>query len=213
MSVIQNSNAQHGFTPSSQQDFSNVLSSLENAGGQTPLTNSQRADMLRLMNNSSASNYRSANNSTDNALINSTPPSGPPNFGRALASTGADLNQLAKLQAEQDKSVQNLTNLLQPLSPTGSIPGLGDGTDVPPAPLDIDAFLSANHDYFNEFPTDQNYDFGADTSANNNLDFGSYQDNDELFGDLPPQSSAQPQVVQMEVVKSRVSRQVRIQLR
>ena len=192
MSLIQDSNARLGSTASNQQDFSNVLSSLENAGGQTPLTTSQRADMLRLMNNSSASNNRSVNSSNDNALINSTPPSGPANFGRALASTGADLNQLAKLQAEQDKSVQNLTNLLQPLSPTGSIPGLGDGTDIPPAPLDIDAFLSSGRgDYFNDFPSDQNFDFGADNSVSNNLDFGNYQDNDELFGDLPPQSSGQ----------------------
>ncbi|RMZ87944.1 hypothetical protein DV736_g4825, partial [Chaetothyriales sp. CBS 134916] len=187
MSVIQHANAQHGSTPSSQQDFSNVLSSLENAEGRTPLSTSERADMLRLMNNSAGSGSHGNN---DNALINATPPSGPTDFDRALASTTADLDQLAKLQADQDRSVQNLTNLLQPLSPTGSIPGLGDGADVPPAPLDIDAFLKANHDYFNDFPGDPNYDSVAGGIAGDQkLDFGNYQDNDELFGDLPPVSS------------------------
>ncbi|KAI9871170.1 MAG: stress-responsive transcription factor hsf1, partial [Watsoniomyces obsoletus] len=70
--------------------------------------------------------------------------------------------RLAKLQAEQDKSVQNLTNLLQPLSPTGSIPGIHDGASLPPPPLDIDDFLNHN-EYFNDFPSDGagNYDFSA----------------------------------------------------
>ncbi|RMZ77271.1 hypothetical protein DV738_g4506, partial [Chaetothyriales sp. CBS 135597] len=187
MSVIQHANAQHGSTPSNQQEFSKVLSSLENAEGQAPLSRSERADMLRLMSNSAGAGS-DVNN--DNALVNALPPSGPVNFDRVLASTTADLDHLAKLQAEQDRSVQNLTNLLQPLSPTGSIPGLGDGADVPPVALDIDAFLKANHDYFNDLPSDANYEFGPDgTVRDQTLDFGNYQDNDELFKDLPPQSS------------------------
>ncbi|RMZ83909.1 hypothetical protein DV737_g1462, partial [Chaetothyriales sp. CBS 132003] len=100
MSVIRQANAHHASAPSSQQDFSNVLSSLENAEGQTPLSSSERADMLRLMHNSASH----GNSNDNNALINATPPAGPANFDRVLASTTADLDQLAKLQASQDRS-------------------------------------------------------------------------------------------------------------
>lgn len=192
MTMIQSANARNNSaSPSTpQQDFNNVLNSLEASGGTGPLNTSQRADVLRMINNSTHQPSGS-----DNALINSTPPPGPANFHRRLASTNADLDHLAKLQAEQDKSVQNLTNLLQPLSPTGSIPGIGDGQSLPPPPLDIDDFLNHN-EYFADFPTDANgnYDFGNTglgnttgghgTGDNGGLDFGEYKDDDELFGNF-----------------------------
>jgi heat shock transcription factor, other eukaryote len=191
MSMIQNANARNnsgGNSPSTPaQDFSNVLNSLESSNSGGPLSNSQRADMLRMINNTT--NQPAGN---DNALINSTPPPGPANFHRRLASTQADLDQLAKLQAEQDKSVQNLTNLLQPLSPTGSIPGIHDNQSLPPPPLDIDDFLNHN-EYFADFPSDGNgnYDFGStglndnQQNDNSNLDFNDYRDDDELFSNIP----------------------------
>ncbi|KEF63597.1 uncharacterized protein A1O9_01575 [Exophiala aquamarina CBS 119918] len=198
MSMIQNANARNSASPSTpQQDFNSVLNSLEASGGTGPLNSSQRSEVLRMMNDSARQPSGS-----DNALINSTPPPGPANFHRNLASTNADLDHLAKLQAEQDKSVQNLTNLLQPLSPTGSIPGIGDGQSLPAPPLDIDDFLN-NSDYFTDFPTDANgnYDFGntglGNTSTNHNtagtsgLDFGDYKDDDELFGNLSQSSKQQ----------------------
>ena len=188
LSVIQNSNARNSSAGTPAADFSNVLNSLENAGGNSPLTNSQRTDMLRMMNNSSRQG-------ADSALVNSTPPPGPSHFDRQLANTKADLDNLAKLQAEQDKSVQNLTNLLQPLSPTGSIPGIHDGSSLPPPPLDIDDFLNHN-EYFGEFPSEGggNYDFNGSGDQNlsqSGLDYGGYNDDDELFGNLPPASSQQ----------------------
>lgn len=193
MSLIQNANARNNATNTSgtptspAQDFSNVLSSLESSTGAGPLNKSQRADVLKMINNST-----NQPPGKDNALINSTPPSGPANFHRRLESTQADLEQLAKLQAEQDKSVQNLRNLLQPLSPTGSIPGIGEGQSVPPAPLDIDDFLGQN-DYFTDFPSDGigNYEFGntglgpgSNTGTADGLNFVDYKDDDELFGNL-----------------------------
>ena len=181
MSVIQNSNARNSEPGTPAADFSNVLNSLQNSGGQSPLTSSQRADMLRLINNSS-------NQEGDNALVNATPPSMSNNYDRRLASTRADLDNLARLQAEQDKSVQNLTHLLQPLSPTGSIPGLGDGMDVAPPPLDIDAFLNHN-DYFTNSPSDGNSNFDFDNTANNDgFRYENYNnDEEELFAGVPPQ--------------------------
>ena len=179
MSVIQNSNARS--TPSTPADFTNVLNSLENNGGNTPLTQSQRANVLRLMNDS-------AGQGGNNALVNATPPAMPTEYSRNLQRSRADIESLARLQAEQDKSVQNLTELLQPLSPTGSIPGIHDGQNLPPPPLDIDNFL--NQDYFNDFPSDGagNYDFsGASNGANMNMNFNDLPtgDDDELFADVP----------------------------
>jgi hypothetical protein len=61
---------------------------------------------------------------------------------------------------------------------------------MPPTLLDIDAFLSQNHDYVNDFPSDQTFSFDStDNTGTNHLNFSYDQDNDELFRDLPPQSS------------------------
>ena len=176
MSVIQNTNARHSLPGTPAADFSNVLNSLENSGGNAPLTSSQRADMLRLIHNSS-------NQAGDNALVSPTPPSPLNNYDRKLASTKADLDHLARMQADQNRSVQNLTNLLQPLSPSGSIPGIGDGTSVPPPPLDIDDLLN-QQDYFNDFPAEgTEYDFSAN---GNGFNFDNLPEVDDapLFADV-----------------------------
>ena len=176
MSVIQNTNARNSLPDTPVADFSNVLTSLENSGGNAPLTSSQRADMLRLINNSS-------NQAGDNALVSPNPPSPFNNYDRKLASTKADLDHLAKMQADQDRSVQNLTNLLQPLSPSGSIPGIGDGTNIPPPPLDIDDLLN-QQEYFNDFPAEgPDYDFATNGSGFN-FDSLPEVDDDDLFGDV-----------------------------
>jgi heat shock transcription factor, other eukaryote len=177
MSVIQNTNARNSLPGTPAADFSNVLNSLENAGGNGPLTGSQRAEMLRLINNSS-------NQAGDNALVSPNPPSLLSNYDRKLASTKADLDHLAKMQAEQDRSVQNLTNLLQPLSPSGSIPGIGDGTNVPPPPLDIEDILNSSGEYFNDFPGEgTDYDFATNGSGFN-FEALPEVDDGPLFGDV-----------------------------
>lgn len=184
LSVIQNTNARTSTPGTPAPDFSNVLSSLENSGGGSPLTNTQRADMLRLIHNQG-----SPSNAGDNALTSPNPPPMLNNYDRRLAATKSDLDSLAKMQADQDRSVQNLTNLLQPLSPTGSIPGLGDGADVQPPPLDIDDFLSSSANYFTDFPPEQNFDFnGPDVNSaatTNGMNFADLGDgDDELFGNV-----------------------------
>ena len=185
LSVIQNTNARNSTPGTPASDFSNVLNSLETSGGGSPLTSSQRADMLRLIHNQG-----SASNTGDNALTSPNPPPMPKNFDRQLAATKSDLDFLAKMQADQDRSVQNLTNLLQPLSPTGSIPGLGDGGDVQPPPLDIEDFLNNTANYLSDFPSDHNFDFnGTDldnqTTSTNGINFANLADgDDELFGNI-----------------------------
>lgn len=179
MDVIQNTNARNS-TPNNNADLSNMISDLQNAGGSNPLNATQRADMLRLINNTGG------NKSTgDNALINTTPPPYPSNFDRQLANSKANYDSLAKMQAEQDKSVQNLTNLLQPLSPSGSIPGLHDNTNLPPAPWDVDDFLNAGTDYFNDFGSDGvNFDIN-NLSTDTKPAAQGFDDYDDMFKNVP----------------------------
>ncbi|OJJ43989.1 hypothetical protein ASPZODRAFT_72335 [Penicilliopsis zonata CBS 506.65] len=166
MSVIQNSNARSGLPTTSFSDFPNVLSSLETSGGNVPLTPNQRADMLRLMANETGTvNPGGAAVSPNNALMTPTPPPMPQNYSGRLANTRLEIDNLVKMQAQQDRSVQNLTHLLQPLSPNGNIPGLGAGhaadPNLPPPPLDLDQIF--NDDYFTDI---------ADLEHNKNeLDF------------------------------------------
>ncbi|CAI7571789.1 unnamed protein product [Penicillium viridicatum] len=147
MSVIQNSNARNGLS-TNFSEFPNVLSSLENHGGNVPLTANQRADMLRLMANETNSSEPNAGGSPNNALISPNPPPMPHNYSGRLASTRQEIDNLVKMQAEQDRSVQNLTSLLQPLSPNGTIPGIDSEGNVPPPPLDLDQIF--NNDYFTD---------------------------------------------------------------
>lgn len=164
MSVIQNSNARNGI-PTNFSEFPNVLSSLENAGGNVPLTQNQREDMLRLMGNEINTANPAGSNSQNNALTTPNPPPMPPNYSGRLASTRQEIDNLVKMQAEQDRSVQNLTNLLQPLSPNGTIPGLGEGDgSVPPPPLDLDQIF--NNDYFTDIgDTDNEKKFNLDDNG------------------------------------------------
>jgi heat shock transcription factor len=167
MSVIQNTNARNGI-PTTFAEFPNVLSSLETSGGNSPLTPNQRADMLRLMANESHTDPNIPVPS-NNALMTPTPPPMPHNYNGRLANTRAEIDNLMKMQAEQDRCVQNLTNLLQPLSPTGTIPGLagGENGSAPPPVLDLDQIF--HNDYFTDIGdldhNKPNIDFGDTTSS------------------------------------------------
>ncbi|EEP79158.1 hypothetical protein UREG_04004 [Uncinocarpus reesii 1704] len=209
MSLIQNSNARNNINPG-VPDFPTVLSSLENSGGNSPLTATQRADMLRLIANESHASDPSTIASPNNALITPNPPPMPHNYPSRLANSRAQFDQLAKMQAEQDRSVQNLTNMLQPLSPTGLIPGLepDNHSNIPPPPLDLDQIFNSG-DYFSDY-TSMNANKGGmgahgntqggDTNeglgdplasqANDLFDFDKLQSDPvgDLFGDANPDS-------------------------
>lgn len=177
MNVINDTNARNS-TPNNDTDFSNMISDLQNSGGNNPLNPAQRADMLRMINNTGGNKTNG-----DNALINTTPPPYPNSFNRGLANSKANYDSLAKMQAEQDKSVQNLTNLLQPLSPSGSIPGIHDDTSLPPAPWNVDDFLNADQGYFDSFGSD-----GANFDLNNTDDSiaaPAFNDYDDMFSGVP----------------------------
>jgi heat shock transcription factor, other eukaryote len=184
MSMIQSSNAANGIQ-TTFSDFPNIVSSLETSGGNSALTPKQRADMLRqIARDTNISDPSVA--SSNNALISPTPPPMPDNYSAQLASTRNEIDNLMKMQAEQDRSVQNLTNLLQPLSPTGNIPGIADG-NVPPPSLDLDQIFNS-HDYFTDMgdlDTKDHFDIGDTSTAEPTQTYKTTTDdrnsNDELF--------------------------------
>ena len=143
-----------------QLDFSTALTQYQNGNVNSPLTPLQRNEILNLM----AQDTNAGRD--DTALISSS-------LGRManisqLGISREELDLLSKLQAEQDSKVQQLANMIQPLSPTGSIPGLatdgsgnvgggGSGPYDAPGPLDLDQIFSSG-DYFT-----------ADDLNNNNI--------------------------------------------
>ncbi|KAL4882239.1 hypothetical protein BJY04DRAFT_187507 [Aspergillus karnatakaensis] len=181
MSVIQNTNARNGI-PTTYSDFPNVLSSLETSGGNVPLTPNQRADMLRLMANETSPDSGGPT-SQNNALISPIPPPMPHNYSTRLANTRSEIDNLMKMQAEQDRSVQNLTNLLQPLSPNGTIPGIGADGAVPPPPLELDHIF--NNDYFTDFAEYVPQDRG-------NLEYGDTADASHAAPTVEPAATTGP---------------------
>ncbi|KAF2999448.1 stress-responsive transcription factor hsf1 [Curvularia kusanoi] len=155
LSAIQNANTNAGHQPNQapQFDFPAAVSNYETADGAIPLTPQQRSDVLSLMANNNA-----AASHTNNALTNPDPPE----ISRLLSDlsryqeTQQQLELLQKMSDQQNSRVQSLQERLQPLSPSGQIPGLSDAgtgyfggqmSDPAQYDLDLDSFVQDN-DYF-----------------------------------------------------------------
>ncbi|WPG97827.1 Hypothetical protein R9X50_00060800 [Acrodontium crateriforme] len=181
MSLINNVNASNGSTlNTSAIDFSAALDHCQNADGNAPLTAQQRRDVLSLMAS------QQGNASHANALISPEPPAMPDlNHFRQ---TQQQLEMLTNMQKQQDSKVQELNRRLQPLSPTGAIPGVGSEDENPfefsGAPGDYDPGSFINFDdpsWHDGQANDINFDFG--TSGDNNIDWD--------FGDTVKDSGAE----------------------
>lgn len=173
MSLINSHNAQNTFPPGTRMDFPEALSHLQTADGKTPLTPNQRNNVLQLMAGSSA---ESGND--NNALASPNPPQLPETNQFDL--TREQLEFLGNAIKDQEQKVGNLTQSLAPLSPSGSIPGMGgdglyNGSD---SLLDIDSIFNSG-DYFNDQGTEEldftngeipDFDFG--TAATGDADGG-----------------------------------------
>jgi heat shock transcription factor, other eukaryote len=193
VSFINNINSTAG-TPSASApafDFSSALDHYQTANGNAPLTPQQRDNMLALI-----ANQHTRDSNQNNALIAPQPPV-MPDLGH-IEKSQQQLEMLTNMQKRQDQKVQELNRRLQPLSPTGSIPGLasspnGDPLDLTGAPgeydpssiFDFDNAGAGWHDPVAATTTaagDPSFDFdfngaGAET-GDINWDFGAGADGD-----------------------------------
>ncbi|MCJ1387202.1 stress-responsive transcription factor hsf1 [Xylographa bjoerkii] len=180
LSFINSTNANDtNFLSNNRMDFPAVLSHLQTGDGNTPLTTNQRNNVLQLMANDTAK--ASANGlatDTNNALTSPNPPEMPLPDMEHWKETKDQLEFLEKTLKEQDSKVANLSTMLQPLSPSGSIPGLHEpqgymGPSAGPADtLDFDQMFNSG-DYFNDSSTAPDLNFGSDP-----VDFGGGADFD-----------------------------------
>lgn len=159
MSMINSANASAGpfSAGSTRMDFPEALSHLQNANGKSPLTPNQRNDVLQLMANGSAATAQNGNN---NALTFPSPPD-VPNMA-AYNQTKDRIDLLGHSLKEQEQKVNELNSMLAPLSPSGSIPGVG--ADPPPGGypggdmLDLDQIFNSG-DYFNDGTSGSDFNF------------------------------------------------------
>ncbi|KAL6881779.1 hypothetical protein HDV57DRAFT_77296 [Trichoderma longibrachiatum] len=84
---------------------------------------------------------------------------------QTISSNQSELEQLKRLQSEQDAKIHELSGILGPLSPSGHIPGLEDGSEAyfDPPNVDLDQFFDSS-----AFLNDAH--FGDGTDFNFNLD-------------------------------------------
>jgi heat shock transcription factor len=182
MDLINGVNATNATSPGTAApsfDFTSALDHYQNANGNSPLTPQQRDDMLAMISNSQGG-------PNNNALVSPTPPAMPDM--NQFRETQKQLEILTNLQKSQDSKVHELSRRLQPLSPTGTIPGVADANegggffDPTGAPGEFDPNSFINFDNENDlnfnFDNDDgqiDWDFGSSAnpaSANN-----TYQNN------------------------------------
>lgn len=168
MSMLNTATVANSTYPNTPMDFSEALSHLQNSGGQSPLTPHQRQNMLQLMDNE----YKPPN-CTVHVATPPNAPAFPPSPTNGLASqahfdnTTTDLNNIASAIRDQSHSINNLSNTLTPLSPSGSIPGMNDwNMNNPVGDLDFD------HIFDNSYFTDA----GGGGGGLEDFDFGSVGD-------------------------------------
>ncbi|KAE8447317.1 hypothetical protein EG329_010875 [Mollisiaceae sp. DMI_Dod_QoI] len=181
MNIIHNTNSQNR-TNNGAMEFPEMLSHYENANGNSPLTSEQRNTMLNMIANSSSA---SGNN---NALVSPLPPQ-PPSL-EDLGYTAAEIDELARLQAEQEARINDIKNAVVPLSPSGHIPGLdgdsyfngAESSDPNAANLDLDQFLDNSAFYNGSSPAphgDYSFDtFGDPGVGDSHFDLGMDGTND-----------------------------------
>lgn len=206
MNLINNVNASSAHTADTpgasthgpRFDFPSALRHYENANGNAPLTPEQRNNMLSLMANTSGTSTPLPTN-----LANPTSTNDTDDLLAHFANQNEQLDLLARLQQEQDSKVQSLADRLQPLSPSGSIPGLAAASPYPGGPnpglhpsesFDLNTYV--NDDYFPGLDVDVDadpdaaldFDGWAGAGADGGVDgFGEPGGGGtrDLFGDSP----------------------------
>lgn len=174
ISLLNNVNASNSASPNppggTNFDFSSALDHYQTANGASPLTPQQRDNMLSLI--AQQVQPSTSRLGANNALVAPTPPPMP--SLDQLQHNQEALNMLTRMQQDQDAKVADLASKLQPLSPSGTIPGMtsADMEMGNPGDFDINAFINSDDNYFNQFPGASSLDANAATVASdqNGLD-------------------------------------------
>jgi heat shock transcription factor len=117
-------------------------------------------------------------------------PQMPPPSLHQISANQMDLDQLQRLQSEQDAKIHDLGELLGPLSPNGRIPGLDDATEnyFDNSNVDLNQNVDLNlNQYFNDDAFNQEDPFGGDM-ADYNFNFDA--DGNTLHQELQPGKTA-----------------------
>ncbi|PHH73462.1 hypothetical protein CDD80_3816 [Ophiocordyceps camponoti-rufipedis] len=97
-----------------------------------------------------------------------SPTMAPPSL-QQINSNRVDLDHLEQLQREQDAKIHELSEMLGPLSPSGRIPGMGDGSEafLEPPNVDLDQYFDSDAFLQDaQFHADGNdFNFNLDASA------------------------------------------------
>ena len=181
MSMLKSQSAQNNaFSPGTPMDFGDALQQLQNTGNSTPLSPRQRNNMLQLLGDDTA---------YPDASLDSNIGSNGSDVVSQYNNTGQQIDQISQLLREQNQSIDDITNRVAPLSPSGSIPGLDLGSNNgggfgDPGLLDLEQIFDAGG-YFGEVREDGDNNFVFDDSG---FDFGAAaaqsggEENDEGAG-------------------------------
>lgn len=183
MSLINSANANDVNMPAtSQMDFGEALSHLQNSDGKGPLSASERNGMLKLMANGSNQGLSEMDN---NALTSPNPPTAHVSNLQNWQASDDDIAFLQKSMRDTDSKLTNISNRLSPISPNGSIPGFNDVNSYIPVQLndslDFDQIFNSG-DYFNDVNNDA--EFGDDSTG--------FDGNNDFSFDNPLGDSAAP---------------------
>lgn len=170
MDLINNTNARTG-SASTGMEFPEVLSHYEHANGNSPLTADQRNAMLSMIAN------QSSVPGSNNALVS---PSPPPQLSLGnLSYTQAELDELSRMQANQEARIREVQDAVPVYSPPTSLTGLNDGGYFPGADsnqgssnLDLDQFLDTSAFYNGGSPIAAASGFDLDGYGDGSFDLG-----------------------------------------
>ncbi|ESZ91189.1 hypothetical protein SBOR_8417 [Sclerotinia borealis F-4128] len=173
LNLINNANAQTQ-PDNNAMEFPDMLTHYENANGNSPLTSEQRSSMLNIIASTSSAP------GSNNALVGPAPQA--PDLGQ-MAYTQAEIDDLMRLQHLQGDRISSLSTALQPLSPSGSIPGAqgdsyfnnADSIDPHNSNIDLDQFLDSGAFYTGSSPVNPSFnfdDFGNGVDGNGGYGVG-----------------------------------------
>ena len=182
MSIInahnnQNNSNANDFAGGINMDFPEALSHLQGGDTSNPLTPTQQNNVLQLISRNSPGH---SNNASD-ALANRPSPGALDSMDQ-YNQTRDDLGSLSDAIKEQNQKVESLSQILAPLSPSGSIPGFSLNDTNDPLSLDFDRYIFDNENLDHE----NYFNGGLDLNGQPNLDLdGNAHMNDEIDFNIP----------------------------